>query len=232
MKKGIVLPQHDVEPSVTLRAAELAEDAGLDSAWLIDHLHGRPDPRRPILELGAMLGALALSTDWVTIGPLVLRIGLRLPGVIAAIVRTTDMIAAGRLTVALGLSDTSNASEQSAYGLPLEPRPQRLEVMHQTIAALREEAPNVAIWIGGAGDDLLGIAQSVDGWNFWGKVADMKAPLDRLRAVDFQGEVSWAGSWPTDDDWEALGAMRVDHVIVATGRDNYRQRIGQLSDKV
>lgn len=220
-----MLPQHEVGPSEVLEAAKLAEEAGLDSVWLIDHLHGRPDPKRPIIELGAMLPAVAQATGRVSVGPLILRIGLRLPAVAAAMVRTVDMVAAGRLIVALGLSDTNNAEEQEAYGLPLEPRARRLETMKETINSIRQAVPDAPIWIGGAGNDLVEMVRTVEGWNFWGKVLDMGAPLERLRSSGFGGEISWAGPPPREEGWERLRAMGVDHVIVATGKDNYRERI-------
>lgn len=232
MKKGIVLPQHEIDPSEVLEAAKLAEEAGLDSVWLIDHLHGRPDPKRPILELGAMLPAVAQTTSRVSVGPLILRVGLRLPAVTGAMVRTVQMVASGRLIVALGLSDINNAAEQDAYGLPLEPRNRRLDAMRETISSIRQAAPDVPIWIGGAGNDLIEMVRTVEGWNFWGKVADMKAPLERLKSRGFLGEVSWAGSPPGDEDWEKLRAMGVGHAIVAAGKDNYWDRITELSSHV
>ncbi|HVF11683.1 MAG TPA: LLM class flavin-dependent oxidoreductase [Actinomycetota bacterium] len=232
MKKGIVLPQHEVDPSEVLEAAKLAEEAGLDSVWLIDHLHGRPDPKRPILELGAMLPAVAQATRRVSVGPLILRIGLRLPAVAAAMVRTVDMVAAGRLIVALGLSDANNADEQQSYGLPLEPRERRLETMRETITSIRQAVPDTPIWIGGAGNDLVEMVRTVEGWNFWGKVVDMEGPLERLRSSGFGGVVSWAGPPPGKEGWDSLRAMGVDHVIVATGKDNYRERITKLASRL
>lgn len=228
MKRGIVLPQHEVTPAECIIAAQAAEEAGLDSVWVVEHLHGRPKPERPVLECWTLLAAVAASTSRVTIGPLVTRVGLRAPLVSATMAKTVNDIADGRLIVGLGLGDPTVRDEQEAYGLGYASRADRIAEVEATIRVMREVA-EVPVWIGGASGEALRLAGMTQGLNLWIPASEIDEALGRFDAPSGDGfEVSWAGSWPRGGLVEVL-RPGIDHVIVATGGHNYAERIQQLA---
>ncbi|MEO7804562.1 MAG: LLM class flavin-dependent oxidoreductase [Actinomycetota bacterium] len=229
-----MLPQHEVSGDLMLDAARLAEDAGLDSVWLIDHLIGRPKvvggPARPILECWTALSAVGAATSRVSVGTLVLRVGLRRPRVLASMAATLANICSNRLIIGLGIGDETNAYEHSALGLGFKTRSDRLVDLDQTIESLTTVAPQVPLWIGGGSEALMRRAATVAGWNWWGSAEQMQERLDRFRDISAGSAlVSWAGHWPGVKALENLAAMGVDHVIVSTGSVNFRERIAALS---
>src|SRR3954453_18110326 len=83
--------------------ARTAEDVGLDSIWIPDHLHfDFPGVKESTYECVTMLSALAAVTERVEIGTLVVCTGFRNPAVFAAMVNTIEEISGGRLILGLG----------------------------------------------------------------------------------------------------------------------------------
>jgi alkanesulfonate monooxygenase SsuD/methylene tetrahydromethanopterin reductase-like flavin-dependent oxidoreductase (luciferase family) len=233
MRFGIVLPQHSAGREELLEAARLAERSGLDSVWLSDHLWGyMGGPERPVLEGWTALAAVAAVTETVTVGTLVTRVTIRVPALLAAMARTVGKIAPGRLVVGLGISDSSNRDEQKAFGIPFPERAARLRLLHQTRDAVKQEAPETPIWIGGGTEDLLAAAAEMDGWNYWGPVEGFAPRVERLRqlAGDHVPETSWAGSYPGGEGVDRLAGEGAGHVIVAVGAGNYLKRIAQITE--
>jgi alkanesulfonate monooxygenase SsuD/methylene tetrahydromethanopterin reductase-like flavin-dependent oxidoreductase (luciferase family) len=229
---GAILPQHDCGPDELFGAARLAEEQGLDSVWLSDHVWGHPGgPTRPVLEGWTALAAVAALTDRVKVGSLVGRVSLRLPRVLAATVETIARIAPGRFVAGLGIADPTNRDEQVAYGIPFPPRARRLELLQQTMEVLREIVPGVPVWVGGASRQVMAIAAMADGWNFWGPAAEFPAHQRRFKEIaqDRMPETSWAGSFPGDEGLQGLEEAGAGHVLVAVGAKNYRERIKQLA---
>lgn len=231
MRYGIVVPQHEVSPQEAIAAALLAEESGLDSVWLIDHLQGhlrgRPAATRPVLECWTLLSAIAASTSRVTVGTLVTRAGLRPPLVTAHMARTVADISSGRLIVGVGIGDPSNREEQLAYGLGYPPRHRRIAVAEETIEAVKRVA-GVPVLVGGASDAALALAKQAGGLNVW---VGWERSLDARRrfAASAPGlPASWAGSWPGERMSE-LQAAGFDEIIISTGGGNYRDRIASLA---
>lgn len=233
MKFGIILPLHESGPEELLGAARLAEESGLDSVWMSDHLWGHPGGlERPTLEAWTSLAAVAESTRVVRIGTLVTRVSIRLPRVLQAMAETMHRIAPGRLTIGLGIGDATNRDEQVAYGIRFDRKLERLRLLREVLQLLRENLPEVPLWVGGVSDALLEVAASADGWNFWGPHQEFAGHLARLKEVAGKSipETSWAGSFPGEDVLAELGAQGADHVFVAVGAKNYRERIAQIAE--
>lgn len=224
---GVVLPQHTADPADLLGAARLAEDSGLDSVWLADHFWGRGGIDKPILEGWTALAAVAATTSRVTVGSLVMRVTLRLPAVLAAMAKTAWGISAGRLVVGLGIGDETIRAEQAAYGIPIPPIDERLSRLDSSIAAIRHEAPEIPLWLGGTSKGILARLDRVDGWNFWGAPDEFAAA--RHAVGDHRVEVSWAGSYPGPETLVRLASEGADHLIVPVGAKNYRERIPELA---
>src|SRR5438270_8464260 len=146
MKIGIILDT--VEGSLEgrtptfrdLRAmAQVAEQVGLDSLWLADHLLYRfpgQDESAP-WEALSMLSALAASTTRITFGTLVVCTSFRPPALLAKMADTIDEITGGRLI--LGLGAGWHQPEYEAFGYPFDHLAGRFEEAMQVIAPLLRE---------------------------------------------------------------------------------------------
>src|SRR5690242_2684121 len=111
MRVGVSLPigergaEKKAFPYTQLREmAVAAEDGGADSIWVADHLFYKEDDGgiRGIWESMTVLAALADATTRVELGPLVMCVPFRNPGLIAWMCNTIDDISGGRFVVGLG----------------------------------------------------------------------------------------------------------------------------------
>lgn len=147
-KIGLVLPQWEgrlfgpPEPPA-LRWSELqsmalaAEDAGLDSLWLVDDLLPEGDPPKGFWEGWSLLAAVAAVTRRVEVGHLVTANTFRNPALLAKMADTVDEISGGRLI--LGLGAGGDEYEHRAFGFPWERRVARFEEALQIIIPLLRE---------------------------------------------------------------------------------------------
>lgn len=101
--------------------AERAEQWGLDSFWLSDHLLA-PTPE---LDVIATLSLLASRTSRIKLGPSVFLLNLRHPLVAAKQFATLDYLSNGRIVMAVGTG--ANLNDYSACGIPTEGRGKRLD---------------------------------------------------------------------------------------------------------
>ncbi len=82
-----------------IEAAQLAESLGYDVFWITDsHLAAR--------EAMAMLGALAVATERISLGPGVSHLAGRHPSVIASAMATLDELAPRRIRLGIGVGDS------------------------------------------------------------------------------------------------------------------------------
>jgi alkanesulfonate monooxygenase SsuD/methylene tetrahydromethanopterin reductase-like flavin-dependent oxidoreductase (luciferase family) len=113
-----------------------AEEVGIDSLWVCDHLVSHP-PGRPaegIHEGWTILSALAASTGRVELGQLVMCASFRNPGLLAKMAATADAVSSGRVT--LGLGAGWDDAEHEAFGYPIDHRVGRFEEALEIIGAL------------------------------------------------------------------------------------------------
>ncbi len=193
VKVGIHLPETErvagwQETTALCRAAE---DGGLDSIWMPDHLIFRSETGEVTgpWECWSMLCAVAAITHRVEIGPLVFCTGFRNPALIAKMADTLDEISGGRLI--LGLGAGWNEPEYTAFGFPFDHRFSRFEEAFTIIRTLlkdgeidfegtyysardcelrprgpRPEGP--PLMIGSMGDKMLELTlPHVKYWNAW-----------------------------------------------------------------
>ena len=135
MKIGLMLPigqdspGEDPKSFAHLRAMTIAaEEGGLDSVWLADHVLFRSDDEegtRGIHEAWTLLSALAAVTSRVELGPLVLCVPFRNPAMTAKMAATFDEVSGGRLILGLGCG--WHEPEFDAFGLPFDHRVGRFE---------------------------------------------------------------------------------------------------------
>jgi probable F420-dependent oxidoreductase len=112
-----------------INVAQRAEEWGLDSFWLSDHLLA-PSPE---LDVIATLAVLASHTSRIKLGPSVFLLNLRHPLVAAKSFATLDYLSHGRIVMAVGTG--ANLADYAACGVPTEGRGARLD---EGIAILRK----------------------------------------------------------------------------------------------
>jgi alkanesulfonate monooxygenase SsuD/methylene tetrahydromethanopterin reductase-like flavin-dependent oxidoreductase (luciferase family) len=164
-----------------MRAAALAaEEAGFDGLWTWDHLRD-PDARTGpgVPEAWTVLAALAEVTRRLFLGPLVLNVANRHPGVLANMAATLQAVSGGRLLLGIGAGGsrrTPYAAEQEAIGASVAPDAVRAERVVEAIGLMRrlwsghagflKPEPAPPIIVGGFGPRMAGIAgRHGDGFN-------------------------------------------------------------------
>jgi alkanesulfonate monooxygenase SsuD/methylene tetrahydromethanopterin reductase-like flavin-dependent oxidoreductase (luciferase family) len=197
-KVGVQLPE--VERFVPwpeyLDLARRAEDAGLDSVWVGDHLlYDLPDgSTRGPYEAWTTLAAIAAVTQRVEIGPLVASTSFHAPAMLAKQAATVDAISGGRLVAGLGAG--WNRREYDAFGFAYDHRVSRFEEALAIIAPLLREGRTTfhgrfydvddcvidpgpvrpggpPVMLGSTSPRMLSIGLPVvDAWNVWWSVYD------------------------------------------------------------
>ena len=119
--------------------AQVAEQVGLDSIWLSDHLIYRFPGQKELApwEAFTMLSALAAVTTRIALGPLVACTSFRSPTLLAKMADTLDEISGGRFI--LGLGAGWHQPEYEAFGFPFDHLASRFEEALQVIVPLLRE---------------------------------------------------------------------------------------------
>jgi alkanesulfonate monooxygenase SsuD/methylene tetrahydromethanopterin reductase-like flavin-dependent oxidoreductase (luciferase family) len=164
-----------------MRAAAIAaEEAGFDGLWTWDHLRdpdGESGPGVP--EAWTTLTALAEATRRIALGPLVLNVANRHPGLLANMAATLQAVSGGRLLLGIGAGGsqrTPYAAEQRAIGQSVERDEVRARKVVEAIELMRrlwsghagflKPEPPPPIIVGGFGPRMAGIAgRHADGFN-------------------------------------------------------------------
>ena len=222
MRLGLALPHYDFSAPdgapVTWEGlvgwARRAEELGFDSVWISDHFFlslerygGRDEPFGTPEALTALAG-LAVATERVRLGTLVLGAGFRHPALVAKAATTIDLLSGGRLDLGIGAGWYED--EYRAFGYDYEDPRARFDVLEETLIVLGElfgegpstwkgerfrldgaynrpppvQEPRPPIWLGGKGGPRLMrlVARHADGWNtVWAWSPDAYA--DRVRAL-------------------------------------------------
>jgi alkanesulfonate monooxygenase SsuD/methylene tetrahydromethanopterin reductase-like flavin-dependent oxidoreductase (luciferase family) len=116
------------------RIVQVADEGGLDTVWLSDHLiQAAPGstPDSEMLEAYTALGFLAGQTGRVRLGTMVTAVTYRPPAVLIKAVTTLDVLSGGRAW--LGIGAGYQEDEARALGLPLPPVGERFERLEETL---------------------------------------------------------------------------------------------------
>jgi F420-dependent oxidoreductase-like protein len=147
------------------RVARTADDAGLDTIWLPDHLiQADPNstPEAEMLEAYVTLGFLAGHTARIRLGTMVSAVSYRPASVLIKAVTTLDVLSGGRAWMGIGAG--YHEQEARAMGLSLPPIKERFDLLEETLRlALR-------MW---AGEDAA----------FEGRLGRLERPLSSPRPL-------------------------------------------------
>ncbi len=114
--------------------ARTAEDAGFDSAWVMDHYFQIPmvgPAEADMLEAYTTLGYLAGQTKRLTLGTMVTGVTYRHPGVLIKQVTTLDVLSGGRAWLGIGAAWFDR--EHEGLGVPFPPLKERFERLEETL---------------------------------------------------------------------------------------------------
>ena len=122
-------------------AASAAIDAGFAGIWTYDHLDGRVYDAPFVLECWTVLSALAVAAPGVMLGPLVLNVANRHPGLLATMAATLQEVSGGRLMLGLGAGGggrryAARAGGDRTHGRPGPVRRSQVETCIQEVRRL------------------------------------------------------------------------------------------------
>ena len=103
----------------TVELAHQAESLGFESLWVFDHFHTVPRPTAEItFESFSVLSALAMTTQRVRLGHMVVCTGFRNPALTAKLSSTIDVISGGRFELGIGAGWKEDEWRAYGYGFP------------------------------------------------------------------------------------------------------------------
>ena len=118
--------------------ARAADEGGLDTVWVADHLlqaDPTSSPDAEMLEAYTTLGYLAARTERVRLGTMVTGVTFRPPALLVKAVTTLDVLSGGRAW--LGVGAGYGEEEARAMGLHLPPVAERFERLTDTLEIAR-----------------------------------------------------------------------------------------------
>ena len=132
---GLLVTQFSSEWRHALGDARLADEIGLDSIWMADHLLPTMNVEGNVFEGWTAMAALAGNTERVRLGHLVLAASFRNPGLMAKMAATLDHASAGRLDFGLGAGWFE--AEYKAFGYRFPSPGERRRYFEEYLDALR-----------------------------------------------------------------------------------------------
>jgi alkanesulfonate monooxygenase SsuD/methylene tetrahydromethanopterin reductase-like flavin-dependent oxidoreductase (luciferase family) len=151
---GLFLPQMRMSFDTILERVLVAEAAGFDSVWLMDHLAPPAASDHDSLEGWTLAAALAARTSTIRIGHLVTCDPFRHPALLAKMIATVDIISGGRIELGIGWG--SVPAELRTFGIGERPAPERA-------ARLRESLEVCALMLAGDRFDYSGEHYRLEG---------------------------------------------------------------------
>ena len=119
----------------TLELAAQAEELGFESLWVFDHFTTVPDPTDEItFESFSVLAALAMATQRVRLGHMVICTAFRNPALTAKLCSTLDVLSGGRFEVGIGAGWKED--EWLAYGYGFPPIGERIDVFEEHLEVI------------------------------------------------------------------------------------------------
>src|SRR5258707_14250143 len=146
LKFGISLPQGWIMELANMKdpvaayetmtqVAQVADEVGFESLWLVDHFHTFPKPSQEMtFECWTSASAIARDTRRIRIGQIVTCNGYRNPALLAKMASTVDVLSHGRLELGLGAGWYEH--EYRAYGYEYPDAPTRLRYLREAVQVI------------------------------------------------------------------------------------------------
>jgi F420-dependent oxidoreductase-like protein len=140
MKFGITIPRFLTRDGVAGIGPQLAgiardaDQAGLDSLWVMDHFFQIPPVGtvdEPMLESYSALAFVAGITERIELGTLVTGVTYRYPGILVKTVTSLDVLSGGRAWLGIGAGWYER--EHLGLGVPFPPVSERFERLEETL---------------------------------------------------------------------------------------------------
>ena len=193
MKLGICIPHYGrpIEVERMMSVARRAEEVGLDSVWVTDHVIVPRDVdviyREHMLDPLAVLSWLAGVTERIGLGTSVVILPYRSPVPVAKLLASVDVLSGGRLIVGAAIGWMEGEFE--ALGIPFKERVSRSEealelfrtvwtqehpemkthrhrLSNVQVSPMPLQRPRPPIWIGGSSEGAhRRVARFGDGWH-------------------------------------------------------------------
>lgn len=207
---GVFLPLAGLDWSSLRARATLVERLGYESLWLDDHFWFPTRPDEAHLDALTALTGLAVATERLVLGPLVLCQSYRSPALLAKMAASLAQISSDRLVLGLGAGWMEE--EYRAYGYAFPAPRTRLDQLEETVQIVRRmltqrratfdgahyrvaDAPqlpkpaHLPLMLGGASERLLRlVARHADAWNC-PNPAWRELPAKRARLLELCAEV-------------------------------------------
>jgi F420-dependent oxidoreductase-like protein len=204
---GLFSPQAGLPWKAVMERATRLERLGYHSIWLVDHFWNRGMPQIDVLECTSSMSALAVATERLRIGSLVLCHSFRNPALLGKVLSTIDNISDGRLEIGLGAGWMDE--EYRGYGYEFTPTGVRLRQLDEGLQILKllmteqqpsfegryyklaeaynnpkpVQKPHPPITIGGSGEKVMLriVAKHADRWNCPAGYRSFEHKLDVLK---------------------------------------------------
>jgi len=122
-----------------IATAKAAEAGGFDQFTVMDHwfqMDATGDAAQPMLEAYTTLGFVAAHTSRLRIGPLVVGVTYRHPGLLAKTATTLDVLSGGRSFFGIGAAWYER--EHAALGVPFPPIAERFERLEEALRIAKQ----------------------------------------------------------------------------------------------
>lgn len=133
-------------PERLVEAAVVAEASGFDGIWCYDHISGSSLGGTTSADPWTLLGAVAVATERISLGTLVVNLSIRHPAHVAVAAATLQSLAGGRVLLGVGAGagpGSPFATELGMVGLSARPDSERRRMVEEGISVIR------ALWSGG-----------------------------------------------------------------------------------
>ena len=189
-----VLPLFQSSPREVMAMVTASEELGMTGVLATDHLAGWRRPTGAVLEASTVLGMVA-GVAKRRVGSLVLQTSIRSPSYTAQVAQTLFAICESTPLFGLGVGDARWEREAHRFGLPTPSLAERIARLRLTITAIRCQAPDIELWVGGWKPELRELAaEMADGWNAWGRsIAEFEKAAAQVKQMNPAVQVSWGG---------------------------------------
>lgn len=227
MKVGLITPQgwkleyKGWDPARawanTVELAKQADELGFESLWAFDHYTTVPEPEDEMtLESFTHLSAIAMATQNVRLGHMVICTAFRNPALTAKLASTIDVISNGRFEIGIGAGWKKD--EWIAYGYGFPPIGERISTFEEHLEVItRMIAPGHATY---EGQRVHVIGAINEPRSIQDKIPLIVGGNGRVRtaglAVRFADELNFVFKEP---DWVAERMAEVRGKCVEAGRD-------------